>query len=268
MVSAVRQALIERSKKQNSERVVKGVPPPLAPEVNYRRELLGLQQEIDSAVEQQIFPLLTYYQPKYIQDTPRQDVLKQVDNIINSLFAPVDRFAKIAASTFVIDVNEVNRERLYQSFQKSFGFSVSTLLKNENIVKPVDAAIDENIKLIKTIPTESLERVKNIISAGMTKGETAGDIRNQLREDFGISERRIRVIARDQTSKINGNLTRIRALEVGSDTYFWIGRNDALERPTHKVNNGKIFSWHKAPATGHPGEDYQCRCYGKLIIKF
>lgn len=268
MVSAIRQALIERGKNTSSERKVAGVPPPLSPEVDYRKQLLGLQKQIDRMVEEEIFPLLTYYQPRYIQDTPRQDVLKEVARLTQQLLYPVDRFSKIAASTFVVDVNKINRERLYQSFQKSFGFSVATLLKTENIVKPMNNAIDENVKLIKSIPVESLDRVKKIISAGMTQGRTAGDIRNQLREGFGISERRVRLIARDQTSKINGELTRIRALEVGSDDYIWIGRNDALERPTHKANNNKKFSWHKKPATGHPGEDYQCRCYAKLIIVF
>ena len=31
-------------------------------------------------------------------------------------------------------------------------------------------------------------------------------------------------------------------------------------RPSHAENDGKIFSWDTPPATGHPGEDHNCRC--------
>lgn len=31
-------------------------------------------------------------------------------------------------------------------------------------------------------------------------------------------------------------------------------------RDSHQENNGKIFAWDNPPPTGHPGEDYGCRC--------
>lgn len=31
-------------------------------------------------------------------------------------------------------------------------------------------------------------------------------------------------------------------------------------RSTHAANTGKIFAWDNPPETGHPGEDYNCRC--------
>lgn len=31
-------------------------------------------------------------------------------------------------------------------------------------------------------------------------------------------------------------------------------------RASHVANNGKIFSWDNPPKTGHPGEDFGCRC--------
>ena len=42
--------------------------------------------------------------------------------------------------------------------------------------------------------------------------------------------------------------------------YIWRTRRDGKVRPSHAVNNGKIFSWDNPPSTGHPGEDYGCRC--------
>ncbi len=42
--------------------------------------------------------------------------------------------------------------------------------------------------------------------------------------------------------------------------YIWRTRNDRKVRPSHAANDGKIFAWSNPPATGHPGEDYGCRC--------
>lgn len=260
------EALERKRRLKNKQRIVPASKPPLGPEIDYRNELLSFTYALNEEVERNIFPLLTKYEPQYVQDTPRQDILAQVD-VIKKLFAPIEEYAKKTSLTFVGSVSAANKKRLEQSFKKSFGFSVPTLLREERIQKPINRHIDENVRLIKTIAPEHLGRVKQIISAGMTQGRTAGDIRQQLRQGFGISERRARLIARDQTTKINGNLNMVRAVEAGINSYVWIGREDDLERPTHVANNNKIFDWDKPPAkTGHPGHDYQCRCYAKLII--
>lgn len=42
--------------------------------------------------------------------------------------------------------------------------------------------------------------------------------------------------------------------------YIWRTRGDGKVRKSHTANNGKIFAWENPPKTGHPGEDYNCRC--------
>ncbi len=42
--------------------------------------------------------------------------------------------------------------------------------------------------------------------------------------------------------------------------YIWRTRSDGKVRPSHAANHGKIFAWDSPPPTGHPGEDYGCRC--------
>lgn len=45
-----------------------------------------------------------------------------------------------------------------------------------------------------------------------------------------------------------------------SDQYVWRTQRDERVRRSHRMNDGRVFSWADAPATGHPGEDYNCRC--------
>jgi hypothetical protein len=54
----------------------------------------------------------------------------------------------------------------------------------------------------------------------------------------------------------------LKAEDLGHPTthYIWRTRGDPQVRPSHMENNGKVFSWDNPPETGHPGEDYNCRC--------
>ncbi|MET0155760.1 MAG: phage minor head protein [Rickettsiales bacterium] len=42
--------------------------------------------------------------------------------------------------------------------------------------------------------------------------------------------------------------------------YIWRTSGDDKVRPSHAANEGKIFAGEDPPETGHPGEDYNCRC--------
>lgn len=258
-------ALINKRKNKNALKIVPGSKPPLAPEVEYKKKLQAYIRAINTEIEREIFPLLVELEPLYVQDTPRQNVLSKL-NEIKKMFSPIDNYAYKTAREFVAQVDEQNKKRLYGNFKKSFGFSMPRLIREEKLRPALDRHIYENVRLIKSIAPEHLDRVKNVISEGMTCGRTANDIRQEIRQGFGITERRARLIARDQTTKINGNLNHIRAVDAGITRYRWIGRDDALERASHVANNNKIFYWDKPPKTGHPGQDYQCRCYAKLII--
>jgi hypothetical protein len=48
--------------------------------------------------------------------------------------------------------------------------------------------------------------------------------------------------------------------------YIWRTRRDGKVRQSHAANNGKIFAWNNPPSTGHPGEDYGCRCTAEPYV--
>jgi hypothetical protein len=45
--------------------------------------------------------------------------------------------------------------------------------------------------------------------------------------------------------------------------YIWRTIGDDKVRSSHAANNGKIFVWSQPPETGHPGEEYGCRCWAE-----
>ena len=47
--------------------------------------------------------------------------------------------------------------------------------------------------------------------------------------------------------------------------YRWRTAGDDKVRPSHAANEGRIFNWDYPPDTGHPGEDYNCRCTAEPV---
>lgn len=98
---------------------------------------------------------------------------------------------------------------------------------------------------------------------------------------FKVSRARARLIARDQTGKLNAALTEARQKRIGVEEYIWQSVEDERVRENHRVLDGKICRWddptvYRNPGetewrsrssigafVGHPGEDYQCRCFAE-----
>ena len=120
---------------------------------------------------------------------------------------------------------------------------------------------DNNAGLIKSIAESNHSDVAFMIRDAVMQGMRYDDLIGQLANKYDITERRARLIARDQTTKLNSNITQFRSEGLGLKTYQWQTVEDERVRPTHRANNEEVFSWDKPPkATGHPGHDIQCRC--------
>ena len=92
-------------------------------------------------------------------------------------------------------------------------------------------------------------------------------LRGVLRREYKSSGYNLRRLTRDQTSKLTGQLNQARQTELGIARYRWQTSGDERVRPTHNDNDGQVFAWNSPPpATGHPGEDVQCRCGAIAVI--
>lgn len=47
--------------------------------------------------------------------------------------------------------------------------------------------------------------------------------------------------------------------------YIWRTVQDDHVRSSHRQREGQVFSWNAPPEGGHPGEDYNCRCWAEPI---
>jgi phage putative head morphogenesis protein, SPP1 gp7 family len=136
----------------------------------------------------------------------------------------------------------------------------------------VSGYVRDNVNLIKTIRTDLLADVEGAISRTMRSGARNEDLTREIRDRFGVSKKRARVIARDQIGKLTGQLTRERHKSLGIEEYIWRTVGDERVRDRHTDLNGNIYRYDDPPVSGtggerlNPGEPIQCRCYAEPVL--
>jgi len=127
--------------------------------------------------------------------------------------------------------------------------------------------IDENVSLIKSLDKRFFDDIEQVVSESVKIGRSTEVTAKLLQERYQVSKSRAKLIARDQISKLNGLITQEKQQDLGIKKYEWATAGDERVRATHRRNDGKTFSWSKPPATGHPGQDIQCRCVALPVFK-
>lgn len=186
---------------------------------------------------------------------------------LNSRFATKE-WKKVISKTLGIDLLE---DYYYGDFYKEL----------------LEEWVTDNVDLIKTVPHNSLKKMKEIVYSGYMNGQTTTNIVNEIQREYGMSKRHAKFIARDQTAKLNAKITQKQQRDAGSTEYEWFSVRDERTRRGDKMakgaidpmgNNhlrlaGKVFSWDEPPLVDrkrgrrcHPGEDYQCRCRAISVL--
>jgi SPP1 gp7 family putative phage head morphogenesis protein len=81
-----------------------------------------------------------------------------------------------------------------------------------------------------------------------------------------VTDSRAKLIARDQTSKMNGAMTMLRQTSLGISRYIWQTAGDERVREEHADLDGQAFAWDAPPSEGNPGEPVNCRCVAIPVI--
>ena len=131
--------------------------------------------------------------------------------------------------------------------------------QNDPVVREfMEAWRRRNIDLISTIPDEAKAGLERRM-ARIPVGDRAA-LNNVLAQEYRVTGSRLRLITRDQTTKIVSGLNQIRQTRAGIIAYIWLATADERVRPSHLELNRQRFLWSQPPSIGHPGEPIQCRC--------
>lgn len=253
----------------------KKVPPmwlyPNAIERNYHRHLKRLTYELRLLIKEYLIPEIPSMIEEVKVKTPNDRAdsylsrLKSIILSLNKKIQPLTDAEKIEAVGTSTQINKFNKHQFNKINESVFGIN---LFMNEPWLEDqLKIFASQNAQLIQSLPDQELERVAGIVERGLQNGKTYTAVKKEIQKSFAISDRRARTIARDQTKKLNSNLTRLRQQELGVEEYIWQTVGDERVRASHAANNGKKFRWDKPPPkTGHPGNDVNCRCIAMPVL--
>ena len=211
---------------------------------------------------------------------PREDALEDLEPEPGTNGPAIGGIVNIART-----VDKFNKKELQAFKEIAIG---EAFAEDEPWVKNViDSWSREQVTLITKASQDMLDTVARRIREGVKAGKSARQVTAMINADLpGISYRRARIIARDQTAKLNSALTQGRMADAGIETYIWSTSEDERVRgnptglypkalPSHYVMNGKVCRWDDptvwlengewvkragdAPYL-HPGMAIMCRC--------
>jgi len=115
-----------------------------------------------------------------------------------------------------------------------------------------------------------LDRVRAAVEKAFEEGVRWESMARDLRGIGDITDRRARIIARDQTSKLVSSFNEARQTQLGIHEYIWSGALDARERDSHRRMEGQRCRWDAPPSVDgeavHPGHAILCRCVAQPVI--
>ena len=160
-----------------------------------------------------------------------------------------------------------NRKQMVDSFRKALGVDIRPFLSEPAVRSFLNEKVAENVALISTIPQRAHERLRAKILD--TFAEAPFDekvLSDTLRKQFKVDGWNLRRITRDQTSKVNGQLTSMRHKQVGVSQFIWRSSQDQRVRPDHAAWDSLKFSYSNPPNGVLPGEEILCRCTAEPVI--
>lgn len=216
------------------------------------------------------------------------------DNYIDSLIEVlasiagerIEEKATLLAIRFVNKVHYQNKVQFTRNFKNAFDVDLSSIIEKEVLGDTLSIAIQQNVDLITSIKNDFINDIGSNVFTNYKKGFRHGELINEIRERGNVSYSRAKLIARDQTAKVNADFNEERNKKLGFDVYKWKGTGDERERDSHMVLNNMLCkysdptvysddegkTWKKRKPIGgyigKCGEDYQCRCLAIPYIKF
>ncbi len=201
--------------------------------------------------------------------------LKKIDDAIKKILPEKISESVKASDVFRSTISKTDRQ-LRQSVKK---VSVVPVLSEKDQKRLADEW-ENNLRLfIKDFAAEEIPKFRQMIKQAGLSGTRHKDLLQAIRQSYGVTENKAKFLARQETSLMMTKFKELRYTEAGIQEYRWrcvAGSGNHPVRPSHKILDGKIFSWNDPPITtpsgeptrrNNPGQDYNCRCFAIPILR-
>lgn len=248
-------------------------------QARYQQDLEQLVAEMTAVSHKEIVALFerSSAQAFFAQDA---SLSSQARIVTNALTRRVRKRFSLKAKTIVhrmvAGADKASSASLHSSLRDlSGGLSLKTTALPATAKEILASSVAENVGLIKSIADQYLAGVQGAVMRAITSGNGLQDLIPYLREQEGVTQRRARNIALDQTCKVYNGLNKGRCAAVGVTEGEWVHSGGGLHpRERHQNFDGKVFDLSKGAPIGangeyvQPGEEPNCKCTFIPVIRF
>lgn len=189
--------------------------------------------------------------------------------------------AKIAESIKTADLIDSTLWKVSRSVDETLkGITVPPKLSAEDR-KRVSDEWQNNMDLwIKDFTEKEIAKLRKTVRDAAFSGQRRESLHREIMASYDVTANKARFLARQETSLLMTKFKEVRYTKAGVNEYRWgcvAGSPLHPVRPAHKALEGKIFRWNDPPITtapgepvrhNNPGQDYNCRCFARPIVKF
>jgi uncharacterized protein with gpF-like domain len=244
-------------------------------EANYRRRMNFLIDEMHSSLLYWLRIAYAANEPAIVRIAQDLSPAKRLQKIMGRLARRWQKRFDEAAPKLAQYLAKATKDRSDSTMKthlKDAGFTVK-FQPTKAMIDAYDSVAAENVGLIKSIAQQHLAAVQGEVQRAVQTGWDLGPLSKSLEESFGVTKRRAAFIARDQASKANAVMVRVRQTELGIKWAEWAhsggGRHPrpdhvaaGKQRLCYDVSKGALISGEYI----FPGQLPGCRCVARPII--
>lgn len=250
-------------------------------QAKYAAALEKLAMEMTKITRREVESLFKRHGPAMDGVAMDASLASQARILSNALMA---RFQKMfgdkswfLAEKMVNQQDSVSKSAVAQSLKTmSGGLSIKTDIFNKQLSDITKAAVAENVALIKSIATDYINQVQGSVMRSITSGQGLKDLIPALENYEGVTHRRAKNIALDQTRKVYNAINRERMKAAGVKKFEWLHSGGSQKpRQLHIDMNGNIYEIDNPPIIdertgerGFPGQAVNCKCRMLPVIEF
>lgn len=265
-----------------SQSATKPIPPPPGPRTaraihanegiraGLRGSMLSLIGEMHSDAELWLTQQYHAAPPLQAQDaSPAREMQKRFQEVAKKWIRRFEKQAPEIAKKYVYAQYAATDSAMRMAL-RDVGFEVKFKMTRA-MSDALTASLNENVSLIKSIPTQYLQQVEGVMSRAYASGQTLKEVVTRLRKLYPKAADRAVVIARDQTNKANAVVVKARQLELGITEAIWIhSHGGKVPRPDHLAANGRRYKIAEGCLISgeliQPGELINCRCVSRPVL--
>jgi SPP1 gp7 family putative phage head morphogenesis protein len=161
-------------------------------------------------------------------------------------------------------------EKAWKTLSQNIGAGVREELLNMPTGEIYRRLMDDQVRLITSIPLDAAQRVHEIVTGNMYSGTRPNGLLEEIMKTGEVTKSRATLIARTETARASSVFVQSRAEYIGSEGYIWKTVKDSAVRKSHREMQGKFVRWDSPPTldgmTGHAGALPNCRCHCEPVI--